>query len=64
VSHHFPKILSGTTGLTPPPIHPPVQVDALSTKLKADPKDEQDDDDENMGDVDLWSISGGEGMLC
>ncbi|KAG1660965.1 hypothetical protein FOA52_005590 [Chlamydomonas sp. UWO 241] len=36
------------------------KIDALSTKLKADPKDEQDDDDENMGDVDLWSIVGGE----
>jgi hypothetical protein len=33
------------------------KVDALSTKLKADPKeDELDEDEENMGDVDLWCL--------
>ncbi|GAX74273.1 hypothetical protein CEUSTIGMA_g1722.t1 [Chlamydomonas eustigma] len=32
------------------------KVDALSTKLKADPKEEEEEDDENMGDVDLWSL--------
>lgn len=31
-------------------------MDALSTRLKVDPKDEEmDEEDENMGDVDLWS---------
>lgn len=40
------------------PLSPPCQVDALSTKLKPEPKDEEEaEEEEAMGDVDLWGLA-------